>query len=985
MEKIKNINKNYLISSGVIVLILLVLVVPQKAQAGMETMVIQLLSWVANAINYVVGELLLIAITILIRVANFGDFINANIVQIGWVIMRDIANMIIVIALMIIAFGTTINKQTYHYQKLLPGLVIAAVLVNFSKVITGLMIDLSQVVMMPFVHAFHDIAAGNIIYGLGIEDMVNARNILESKMGVDVNDWTVFGALVMGVIMMLVALFVVVSLAWMLLLRIIRLWILVIFSPVAFVGNLLPVGKNYVNEWWGELNKQLVFGPTLAFMFWLSMSVLSQVTEDNRLINLSMQSQVSAGTATAETYNYFASQISSPQRVFDYLVTLALLLFCLMTAKKAGVMGADLAGKFMGKLENAGKWVTKRPSVWGKKGWERAKVSHVGEGVRALVQRGKTSGLGRALGGDKEYSKEQADLRRARMTELLGGKRGAGAMREFQYKQAMKTQKEMQEKGQLEGGEDALRQLFKNAVGAKKMDEARAIMLKMASSKDANLRTEDLETYREAIGVQKENSGSREEEDYKKFMEDLMSAQKSSGDSMAQFKFGVKRDSQGRLIYMDNIEDEVRKKFSETKEADFNNGGIIKAFDETKPEFLAILDELNKKKNMRALNQDGRDSYAKIVQRVLARAEAGELTLNEDQVANYRELFEKLTARSFNRDTGEARLMHKRDYKKKVDDLTGIIGLTTDYEKANDSDKQAMEGADTEFVRLNSDGELKKISESSQRKRQEKQRDDLLYGRETPSEFDEDFEENVLRPTVGRGGSAIMPEVYTAVNDARSANFTDFHFRTQGNVKKLYNDLLTEAKARGSSEVVNPETGVNYTYEEIFANSELGKTLERLINLSKPTKYLTISPGDHEKYRQATEFLLDKVKFLIERADWNVGESGLAKRVSGRIKNRVVENRVLNRDELSGAKSVARDLQGANLTGQEREKKLNSLITKLEKALKHSQKHNQDQLFVGQLSDLVNKARSLDVGTKKEDLETFITQIDIVLNQVQAK
>src|SRR3989338_9176085 len=76
----------------------------------MGTLLLMLTGWLAEILIYVLGQLLLIAISILIKVASFNDFVNANIVSIGWVIMRDIANLGIVVVMLIMAFGTTLNK-----------------------------------------------------------------------------------------------------------------------------------------------------------------------------------------------------------------------------------------------------------------------------------------------------------------------------------------------------------------------------------------------------------------------------------------------------------------------------------------------------------------------------------------------------------------------------------------------------------------------------------------------------------------------------------------------------------------------------------------------------------------------------------------------------------------------------------------------------------------------------------------------------------
>ena len=66
--------------------------------------------------------------------------------------------MFFVVVLLIIALATILNQEKYSYKTWLPKLILMAVLINFSKMICGLIIDVAQVVMMTFVNAFKDVS-----------------------------------------------------------------------------------------------------------------------------------------------------------------------------------------------------------------------------------------------------------------------------------------------------------------------------------------------------------------------------------------------------------------------------------------------------------------------------------------------------------------------------------------------------------------------------------------------------------------------------------------------------------------------------------------------------------------------------------------------------------------------------------------------------------------------------------------------------------
>lgn len=958
-----------------------VLLLPQIVQAGLiNDALINISSWIANQIIYVVGQLLLIAINILIKVASFNDFINANIVNIGWVIIRDLANMAIVIALMIIAFYTVLNKESYEYKKMLPKLILAAILVNFSKLIAGVMIDLGQVVMMTFVHAFEGIAAGNLTYGFGLQDMMSVRNAAEGAgMGAEISDWTVFGALVLGVIMVTVALGVVVTMAVMLLVRVVVLWLLIIFSPIAYVAGLIPGGQKYTSQWWGSFGKYIIFGPVLAFLFWLSMTVLSQVTTQNRLMSLSLQSQeyLAGGTASSETYAYFASQVSSPQRVFDYMVTVALLIMCMIFAKQAGVIGSQFASNTFNKMQGAGKWIARRPQVLGRKGLERAKTSYAGEGVRALAQRGRTSWAGKKVGLDKKYSEEQAAKRRAIMTEGLGGKRGEGAIRSFQHQQAMVKQKEMEEKGLLEGGEDALRKLLHSKISDNKMDEARAVMMKIASDKGANLRKDDYDKYEKAQGVTR-NSGTRKEKDMMMYFEGLSATQKASGDAMAKYKNDVTRDSDGNLVYADKVA-QVKKDFSEKREADYNNVGIFKAFDENLPEFREILNQLDEKTNMHDLGTGGRDGYAKILQKTLARHYDKNDDFDLEQLEGagstekYAKLLQRMHAKKFVQGTGEAiidvdkaeRGGDKQHVTAGNEKFTKKTGLTVDEHGKIDMTQR-------------SPAVLDKLAKENKDKKVKKEREDRVFAREDKdlTEVDRQVDANVVSPLMA--DNKIQANVYKAVSKGRNnKNHVAYVTDVVDKIKDLDREMRSQATGRGDSEIVDPESGNALSHVKLYEKSNLGKNMDYIKNNFDSANFKNLSADEQKKARENLENRLDSLNFDVQRAG--------KKKTKKSKKDRVLENRTVNRTSLGQVVSAAKNLQTAEVSGKERQKMINNILKNVEKAKEHSEEHNPNNEFNSGLKDLLTESEGFGPNTSKSDLDTFINNANALLSQVQAK
>jgi len=77
-------------------------------------------------------------------------FTDVPIVQEGWTITRDLANMFFVLILLVIAMATILKVETYGMKSLLPKLIAVALLINFSLVFCGVVIDSSQILTSFF-------------------------------------------------------------------------------------------------------------------------------------------------------------------------------------------------------------------------------------------------------------------------------------------------------------------------------------------------------------------------------------------------------------------------------------------------------------------------------------------------------------------------------------------------------------------------------------------------------------------------------------------------------------------------------------------------------------------------------------------------------------------------------------------------------------------------------------------------------------------
>src|SRR5665811_2039031 len=200
MKKLLNRKKTII----TIILLVVVLFVSSTqivaAEAAKIPWSVTLLGSIAMSLVSVLGWILAQLMGILIYIAQYDNFTNSAVIINGWRVARDVANMFFVVVLLVIAFGTILQLENYNYKKWLPKLILMAILINFSKTICGLLIDVAQVVMLTFVNAFSKIGAGSLTNMLGIE---NWQDLQGNK---DIVGWEVAAAYVLAVIYAFIAL-----------------------------------------------------------------------------------------------------------------------------------------------------------------------------------------------------------------------------------------------------------------------------------------------------------------------------------------------------------------------------------------------------------------------------------------------------------------------------------------------------------------------------------------------------------------------------------------------------------------------------------------------------------------------------------------------------------------------------------------------------------------------------------------------------------
>ena len=336
-------------------LLLLIIIMPVSVRAGVGGAIASFLGVIIGAVITVLSSLITIELNIFAKFAQFNNFLGVTAVKEGWKLVRDLCNMFFIVILLVISFATILKLESYSYKKWLGKLVIAAILINFSKTITGFLIGFSQIIMLTFVSAFKDAVAGNLAQGLHLTDMMKVNATNQTPGGLD--SMAILEALVLA--WALLTVFVVVMLIMIVILvgRIVTLWVLVILSPIAYLLQASPFGEKYAKQWWQEFGKNLVSGPVLAFFLWLAFLTIQRSGERGVADMRAGESSSESSFSTEEPE--LITGISKTSYLMDYIVTIALLLAAIKLTQSMGVIGSSFAGKMQQNLGNMGKKAAK--------------------------------------------------------------------------------------------------------------------------------------------------------------------------------------------------------------------------------------------------------------------------------------------------------------------------------------------------------------------------------------------------------------------------------------------------------------------------------------------------------------------------------------------------------------------------------------------------------------------------------------------------
>jgi|GEM_PF-1567156 len=252
----------------------------------------------------------------------------------GWVIMKNICNTILIILLLFVAFGTILRVESYNYKYLLVKLIVVALLVNFSGVIAGIVLDFNHIIMGVFSDQIANIGKSieensKILKEFtGTTDLsdINAvtsslgENITRTVSRVNVN-------LILASILMFILGITVLAVALFLIVRTVSLWLLFTLSPLALALYVLPHTRVASLKWWDAFLRYAFAGPLLFFFLYLTVFI-------TRNMNIPAESTMSS--VNSESFIMFSNSGS----FLDYLFLVILLWASIFLSRSLSIAGS---------------------------------------------------------------------------------------------------------------------------------------------------------------------------------------------------------------------------------------------------------------------------------------------------------------------------------------------------------------------------------------------------------------------------------------------------------------------------------------------------------------------------------------------------------------------------------------------------------------------------------------------------------------------
>ena len=301
------------------------------------------------------------------------DFLSS-----GWEVVRDIANMSFIFILVYLALTIMFAAEGVNTMKTLAGVIIIALVVNFSFFFTRVVIDAGNIVAVQFYNAIpapsgcqsfftslcrdntsntKDLSAG-IMEAIGVQTLLNNKSFEKYTNGGRIsNDWLTnliglsFLYISVGVVFWILFItFLGVGIKFIV--RIAVLWFVLVVSPLAFVAYTIKGTQSLFKKWWEMLVTHSIYPAVFLFVFLMLTKITTAMAGSSQSVLSSALGGISSATTAAGSSSDVGFIASMGQVAGNIGIRVALIVVVLYYGSKLadylGVMGGSISERITG-------------------------------------------------------------------------------------------------------------------------------------------------------------------------------------------------------------------------------------------------------------------------------------------------------------------------------------------------------------------------------------------------------------------------------------------------------------------------------------------------------------------------------------------------------------------------------------------------------------------------------------------------------------
>jgi hypothetical protein len=322
----------------------------------------------ANMFVQLTGYLLNATMTITL---NMNTLVSSSggIVDSTWSIIRDISSILIIFFLLYTAIEIIIGISDSKVRHLIIMVAVAGILINFSLFFTKIAVDTSNLVSLAFYRAITPTGSaqwnGNGAYLTSAINDGGLSNVFMNALSLqtfynpattavgtqtNTNPIAVMAAGSGGVVVMVIAGLSFLAAAILFAVRIGLLILLMAFSPVFFLGMIIPKFKKEISDLWkNTLIGQCFIMPVYLLFMYVAMRVITNPTFKNVLNPSTVAANASGSTGV------LLVSASTVGTVIQYIIAILLISIPLVAALKYASVGKDWANAIVKKGKQWGK------------------------------------------------------------------------------------------------------------------------------------------------------------------------------------------------------------------------------------------------------------------------------------------------------------------------------------------------------------------------------------------------------------------------------------------------------------------------------------------------------------------------------------------------------------------------------------------------------------------------------------------------------